>query len=156
MEFENAVSMVMKLEGGLVDDPADPGGVTKWGISKRAFPDVDVKNLTEEQARSLYFNHYWIPGKCALVPERIRLIYFDMCVLHGLHAAAVTLQKALNNAGQHVEVDGVIGDETLNAAVYLEPDRLRSYRVLRISNIVQNKPSMEKFWYGWYKRASTV
>lgn len=156
MEFENAVSVVIKLEGGLVDDANDPGGITKWGISKRAFPDIDIANLTEEQARIIYFNHYWVPAKCALMPQRLRLIYFDMCVLHGLNAAAVTLQKALNNVGQHVEIDGVIGYETLNAAVYLEPDRLRSYRVLRLSNIIQNKPLMEKFWYGWYKRASTV
>jgi len=156
VEFENAVSIVMKIEGGFVNDSKDPGGATKWGISQKSFPNIDIANLTDEQARSLYFTHYWVPAKCALMPERLRLIYFDMCVLHGINAATTTLQKALNNAGQHVLVDGVIGSETLNAAVYLEPDRLRSYRVLRISNIVLNKPAMERFWYGWYKRASTV
>lgn len=156
MEFENAVSIVMKIEGGYVNDLLDPGGATKWGISKRAFPEINIETLTDEQARSLYFTHYWVPAKCALMPERLRLIYFDMCVLHGITAAVRTLQTALNGAGYKVDVDGIIGTETLNAAAYLEPDRLRSYRVLRIANIVSNRPSMEKYWYGWYKRAVTV
>ncbi len=156
MEFENAVTMIMKIEGGYVCDPLDPGGATKWGISHKSFPEINIATLTDEQARSLYFTHYWIPGKCALVPERLRLIYFDMCVLHGIPAAVRTLQTALNGAGYRIDIDGIIGDETLSVAVHLEPERLRSYRVLRIANIVSNRPSMEKFWYGWYKRATTV
>ncbi len=156
MDFEQAVSIVMKIEGGFVQDQNDPGGATKWGISQKSFPNINIKEMTDEQARSLYFNYYWIPGKCALMPERIRLVYFDMCVLHGVSAAAITVQKALNNAGYKVEVDGVIGDETLNAAPHLEPERLRSYRVLRLANLVAAKPTMEKYWYGWYKRATSV
>ncbi len=156
MEFESAVSTIMRIEGGFTEDPADPGGTTKWGISQRSFPNVDIRNMTDEQARALYFTHYWVPAKCALMPERLRLIYFDMCVLHGIPAAVRTIQTALNGAGHNVDIDGIIGDETLNAAVYLEPDRLRSYRVLRLANLIAGKPSLEKFWFGWYKRATTV
>lgn len=156
MEFEQAVSIVMKIEGGYVDDKNDPGGATKWGISQRSFPMVDIKNMTDEQARSLYFNHYWLLGKCSMLPERIRLIFFDMCVLNGVYAATKTLQKALNGAGYRVEIDGIIGNKTLSVASYLDPVRLRSYRILRIANIVLKRPTMEKYWYGWYKRASEV
>jgi lysozyme family protein len=156
MEFEQAVSIIMKIEGGFTQDSLDPGGATKWGISQKSFPDINIKSMTDEQARSLYFTHYWIPGKCALLPERIRLIYFDMCVHQGISSAVITLQKALNGSGYAVEIDGIIGTETIEAAAHLEQDRLRSYRVLRLSNIVSNKPEMEKYWYGWYKRASTI
>ncbi len=156
MDFEQAVSIVMRIEGGYVNDPNDPGGETRWGISKRAFPWVNIKTLTEEQARSLYFTHYWIPAKCGFLPERIRLIFFDMCVLHGKYAATKTLQRALNGSRHYVTVDGFIGNETLNATPYLEPDRLRSYRILRIANIVSRRPSLEKYWFGWYRRAVHV
>ncbi len=156
MEFEQAVSIVMKLEGGYTFDPNDPGGETRWGISQKAFPDINIKTLTDEQARSLYFTHYWVPAKCALLPERIRITYFDMCVHQGIPSAVRTLQKALNGSGYRVDVDGIIGSETIEAAAHLEQDRLRSYRVLRLSNIVSNNPAMERFWYGWYKRASTI
>ena len=50
MTFEEAVKSVLKHEGGYVNDPKDPGGETNFGISKRAFPDLDIKNLTEEDA----------------------------------------------------------------------------------------------------------
>jgi len=156
MDFDAIVRAIISLEGGYVNDPADPGGETKYGISKQAFPDVDVANLTEAGARDLYFSYYWIPGKCSMLPERLRLIYFDMCVHNGLNAAAVTLQRALCGAGYIVEVDGVIGQETLSAATKLEPERLRSYRILRLAQLVASKPSLEKFWYGWYKRAVKV
>jgi lysozyme family protein len=156
VEFEQVVTAIMKAEGGYVDDAKDPGGATKWGISKKSFPDINIKTLTEEQARSLYFTHYWVPGKCGLLSERIRLIYFDMCVHQGIASAVTTLQKALSSAGYAVEIDGIIGTETISASIHLEQDRLRSYRVLRLANIVTNNPAMEKYWYGWYKRALTM
>ena len=156
MDFDQAVGIVIRVEGGFVDDLDDPGGMTKYGISARAFPEVDIASLTEDGARALYLDHYWIPGKCALLPERLRLIYFDMCVLHGLHAAAITLQRALNGAGYPIAVDGIIGSETIRAAAYLEPERLRSYRILRIASIVAKRPSMGKYWFGWYRRAIEV
>ena len=51
MSFEQAVAMVFKHEGGYVNDPKDPGGETRWGISKRAYPDVDILRLTEDEAK---------------------------------------------------------------------------------------------------------
>jgi lysozyme family protein len=156
MDFDQAIEIVMKVEGGYVNDATDPGGETKWGISKRAFPNVDIRNLTKIEARKIYFDHYWAPSKCSLMPERLRLIFFDMCVHHGIYSATVTLQKALNGSGYPVKVDGLIGDKTLSVAPYLEPERLRSYRVLRIGTIVAKRPTMEKYWYGWYKRAISV
>lgn len=156
MDFDQAVKVVMKIEGGYVNDPQDPGGETKWGISKKSFPNESIPSLTRKRARELYHEHYWVPGKCALLPERLRLVYFDMCVLHGKYAAVKTLQEALNGAGYEVDIDGVIGDQTLQYSTYLEPDRLRSYRVLRIARIVMKRPTMEKYWFGWYKRAIRV
>ena len=156
LDFDHAVGKVIEVEGGYVNDPDDPGGETKWGISKRVFPNEDIFNLTQGRAKELYFDHYWVPGKCAQLPARLRLVFFDMCVLHGQYAATKVLQQALNGAGVATEVDGVLGEQTLRNATYLDPERLRSYRVLRIARIITGRPSAEKYWFGWYKRAVQV
>ena len=53
-EFKLAIPRVITNEGGYVNDPDDPGGETKYGISKRSYPALDIKNLTVEQATAIY------------------------------------------------------------------------------------------------------
>ena len=60
--FGHAITTTLQHEGGYVNDPADPGGETRYGISKRAFPQVDVKTLTLQQAKALYKVFYWEKG----------------------------------------------------------------------------------------------
>ena len=60
-DFETAVNEVLGEEAGYVNNVADPGGETKWGISKRAFPSVDIANLSRDDAKALYLAHYWEP-----------------------------------------------------------------------------------------------
>ena len=57
--FLRAVKEVLKIEGGYVNNPNDRGGETKYGISKRAYPNVDIKNLTLDKAKQIYYNDYW-------------------------------------------------------------------------------------------------
>ena len=59
--FEECMDRLMsdRIEGGYVNDPNDPGGETKYGISKRSYPSVDIRNLTKEQAKSIYFRDFW-------------------------------------------------------------------------------------------------
>ena len=51
--FDEIIDVVLHHEGGYVNDPKDPGGETNYGISKRAYPDVDIKNLTEDGAKDI-------------------------------------------------------------------------------------------------------
>ncbi len=57
--WEKAISFVLKWEGGYSNDPYDSGGETKYGISKRSYPNLDIKNLTLEQAKEIYKRNYW-------------------------------------------------------------------------------------------------
>jgi lysozyme family protein len=57
--FERALAFTLRWEGGLSQDPDDPGGTTKYGISARAHPEVDVRNLTLEDAKEIYRKEYW-------------------------------------------------------------------------------------------------
>ena len=63
MEFKDAVKIILKHEGGYVNDPVDPGGETNMGISKRAYPYLNIKELTKKDAEDIYFKDYWLKAK---------------------------------------------------------------------------------------------
>ena len=63
VKFDDIIKVVLKHEGGYVNDPKDPGGETNFGIAKRSHPDVDIENLTEDEAKDIYKEHYWIKTK---------------------------------------------------------------------------------------------
>ncbi len=155
--FNEIIEKILEHEGGYVDDPLDAGGETNFGITKKFYPNVDIKNLTKEQAKKIYHQDYWRSAKCDEVPPHLRYIYFDMCVNFGRRGAVKVLQRASNAKNKNkIEVDGGIGPVTLNAIQNLEVERIRAYRVLRFANIVNKKPEQERFWFGWFRRATKV
>jgi lysozyme family protein len=94
--FYEIIEDVIEKEGGYVNDPDDPGGETKYGISKKAFPKEDIKNLTIVRAKDIYYTKYWKPSKAYLIPDELQHIYFDMCVNFGIIGAGKVLQRAIN------------------------------------------------------------
>ena len=158
MNFDKAVEVILKHEGGYVNDPVDPGGETNMGISKRAYPYLNIKELTKKDAKDIYFKDYWLKAKCSKLPEELRMIYFDMVVNMGKSRAVKILQKAITAKGVKTAVDGGIGPQTISNALKsgLEPDRLRSYRVKYYADLISRKPKLEKYWFGWYRRALQV
>ena len=86
------------------------------------------------------------------------MIYFDMVVNMGKSRAVKILQTAISAKGVKTTVDGGIGPQTISNALKsgLEPDRLRSYRVKYYADLINRKPSLEKYWFGWYRRALEV
>lgn len=125
--FETALAFVLKHEGGYVNDPQDPGGETKYGISKRAYPNLDIKGLTEDGAKAIYRRDYWDrSGSEAL--GALGLIHFDTAVNMG-----VGMAKALFQAASGLE----------------------DYALLRIERylaIVKAKPAQAKYLHGWVRR----
>ena len=73
LSFESIVQVVLKHEGGYVNDPDDSGGETNFGISKRAFPDLDIKNLTKEDAVKIYHDKYWKPSRVESSRKRAKV-----------------------------------------------------------------------------------
>ena len=155
-EFKDIIEITLHHEGGYVNDPNDLGGETNFGIAKRFYPDVDIKNLTKEEASDIYRRDYWDKNKVDDMPEQLRHIYFDMCVNQGKGTAVKVLQRACNSKKADLKVDGGLGPATLNAVQKISLDRVRAYRVLRFANIVIDKPNQEKFWLGWFRRAIEV
>ena len=155
-EFNEIIEVVLKHEGGYVNDPDDPGGETNFGIAKRSHPDVDIKNLTKEGAKEIYREVYWDKNKVEKVPEQLRHIYFDMCVNMGRKRAGRIVQRAANNKGHNLVVDGVLGPVTLGKINNVELERVRAFRIKYYADLITKKPDLEKFYFGWFKRSLEV
>ncbi|WP_299734029.1 glycosyl hydrolase 108 family protein [uncultured Endozoicomonas sp.] len=151
--FESAIAFVLEAEGGYVNDPNDAGGETNHGISKRAHPELDIKALTVEQAKAIYFDDYWLLSRADDMPSYMGMAIFDTAVNMGNRTAAKLLQRA---AG--VLDDGIIGPKTLAAVYKHSPEYLLpqflSYRALRYHELA-DEPDEEhnkRFIRGWLKR----
>jgi lysozyme family protein len=109
--FDRAFDLVIGAEGGYVNDPKDPGGETNFGISKRAYPTLDIKNLTIDDAKDIYERDYWRAASCDRLPDVVAVALFDSAVNQGIRQATRMLQRALS-----VNDDGVLGSVTIAAA----------------------------------------
>tara|TARA_E500000318_G_C3496315_1_gene186566 strand:+ start:360 stop:833 length:474 start_codon:yes stop_codon:yes gene_type:complete len=154
--FKEIIEQVLEHEGGYVNDPKDLGGETKYGITKRFYPDIDIKNLTIEQAKDIYKKDYWDKNKVESLPQNLWHIYFDMCVNMGKRTAVKVLQRAAVNRGKDIEVDGGLGPMTIGALKGVELDRVRAFRVKYYVDLITAKPEQEKFFLGWFRRATEV
>ena len=86
-----AISATLAHEGGYVNDPADPGGETKFGISKRAYPDVDIKSLTRQEAEMIYRRVYWEKAGCDKMDNSDLAIVVFAHSLKPIHATSLIL-----------------------------------------------------------------
>lgn len=157
MMFEIAVSLILKLEGGLVDHPRDPGGITNHGISLRAHPYIGregIKTLTKDKAKKIYFKHYWEPIKGDHLPPELAVCVFDGAVNQGVVASAKILQSVVG-----ATVDGVIGPKTLSAVTanyYLKGnDLILDFMSQRMMRYVRTD-GFGEFGRGWTKRVLHV
>lgn len=149
-DFDRAVGIVLTEEGGYVNDPRDPGGETKFGISKRQYPDIDIANLTPQQAAEIYKRDYWTPCKCGALSWPLALFVFDSAVNQGVNAAIRMLQRALN-----VPQDGLLGPRTMAAARTARPwhaARFMAFRAMRY----QSTRNFDRFGEGWLIRLFRV
>lgn len=181
MRFDDAFKIVLGFEGGYVNDPADRGGETNYGITYNTLNDaknkgwipfnVTIQNIQLEHAKIIYKKGYWDVIQADSLPHPLDLIMFDSAVNHGPGAAVKLLQKSLNALLRYTElkVDGIIGPLTLRAINdyvglgstpgtppnsnirYLCIDVLLN-RVELYSSIVNSNKSQEKFLKGWLNR----
>ena len=150
MDFDLAFKAVIGHEGGYVNHPSDPGGETKFGISKRSYPGVDIKNLTLDQAKEIYRKDFWDKLHLDELPDVIRFDLFDAAVNSGVATAIKFLQKACE-----VNADGKLGSITIGAANRIDPQaldkRLSAYRLLYLVSL----RTFPTFGKGWITRVAT-
>ena len=158
--FEQAFERILKNEGSDSDHPLDGGGYTKWGISSVSHPTIDVKNLTLEDAKSIYHDEYWSRFGLYRLADKpaIAVKVMDMAVNMGGRKAIMVLQRALRACGEkNVQDDGILGDETALAASRANEQcllvGLRSEGAGYYRGIVSMAPSQGIFLKGWLNRA---
>lgn len=150
MSFDFALNIVLRHEGGYVNHPSDPGGETNFGISRRSYPELDIKNLTREQAGEIYRRDYWDKIKGDSLPLMLAIFAFDTAVNMGVSKASRMLQEA---AG--VAQDGVIGPKTLKACQKTPQsvlERMATARILRYTQL----HNFDVFGRGWIARTVSV
>lgn len=133
-DFQQAVAFVLAQEGGYVNDPADPGGETKYGITKRSYPYLDIATLTREQAIGLYYVDYWEASGAPGLPMPLALVVFDTAVNVGVSRA----QDWLAQSGGNI-------------------DRYLALRETYYRDLAASQPSrFAKFLAGWLARIANL
>lgn len=164
--FDEAFDRAMAIEGfdNLHRVTGDPGGLTKWGISQRAFPNLDIAAMTRDKAKFLYRTQYWDRVQADKLPDALRGHVFDAAGNQGVGKAATLLQEAINLYSAtlrsvpcdrpSVTVDGGIGPQTIAAANSYNAERLATlFRHLRREDYInQAKAGKGKFLFGWLNR----
>jgi lysozyme family protein len=167
--FEEAFKEVINIEKGYVNSIYDRGGETKFGISKKTYPHLDIEKLTFEEAKNIYFYDFW---NCELLTlsnikdKNIAIELFDTSVNMGQGTAGKFLQVALNHMNRNnrlyrdLLVDGWIGASTLNALniILKRGEKAQLLKVLngeqytRYVAIITNAPEQEMNFVGWMVR----
>jgi len=147
MNFDTAFDRLIGHEGGYVNDPNDPGGETNWGISKRSYPTVDIRNLTREQAKAIYRRDFWNRIHADELPDGTAFQAFDFAVNSGIETAVRKLQRALGVAD-----DGRWGPVTRAAAQAMsESDQIMLLNAERL-DFMRRLSTWRNFGSGWAGR----
>jgi len=160
--FARAIARLLGDEGGYVDNPADPGGETKFGISKREYPDLEIATLTRADAAAIYYRDWWQRYRYSELPGPIAAKLFDLAVNIGPDHAVRCLQRALRACGRRVTEDGALGRAT-NIAVgaanqlamlaALRAEAAGYYRSLAALERGRRAGGDREFLDGWLNRA---
>ena len=146
--FETALRVILDHEGGYVNDKRDNGGETKYGISKRSYPDLDIPNLTKEQAGRIYRKEYWNKIRGDYLPFGIALVLFDMSVNMGVKRSVKFLQGIVG-----AKRDGILGDRTMEALHHLSRqyicEQLTKERIMYYIRL----DDFDEFGNGWVSRS---
>lgn len=167
--FERAVHYVLANEGGYVNDPADAGGATNFGITQhtlqhyvgRPVTELEVKEMPLSTAKEIYRKNYWIPVSCDKITQvGIATCIFDTGVLYGPVVAMKFAQQAANAQGMNLLEDGALGPVSVAALNQCSQskfiDSFHGLVIARIKAIVAAHPTNAKFKAGWEHRADRL
>ena len=155
--WDKSFFQVMKSEGGFVNNPKDPGGMTNLGVTKKNWEnwvkhpvdEAEMRSLTHEQVKPFYKANYWDLIKGDELPSGIDYITFDYAVNAGVGRAAKTLQLALGTTA-----DGVIGKGTIGVASKADPDETIRRFTEEKERFYKGLPTFGTFGKGWLNRVA--
>lgn len=153
--FQKCIDVLFPLEGGYSDRPDDKGGKTKYGISQRAYPDLNIEALTKEMAADIYYNDYWVPMIIEEISNQLLVLHlFVFGVNAGIRTSIRLLQRLVG-----VKDDGYVGSKTIKAIKNFDGDILqkfiekeKEFYVL----LVKKHPEQEVNLRGWINRINNT
>ena len=149
--FNRCMAQVFLHEGGYVNNAQDPGGETNFGISKRSYPNEDIRGMTRERAAKIYRRDYWNPVRGDDLPAGIDLVAFDAAVNSGVSRGAKWLQQALG-----VAADGRVGPNTIEAARKADKEAVIIGALALRRGFLHRLPHWNTFGKGWDARLRGV
>ena len=155
MSFSDCLAVILKNEGGFVDDPQDPGGATNLGITLNTLSTwlgqtasvEEVQSLTPDAVAPIYQALYWHVAHCGDCPPGVDLMMFDEAVNQGPGRAVCTLQMALG-----VKVDGQFGPLTRGALAGADPAPLIASMAAARNTYYRSLANFPRFGQGWLNR----
>lgn len=149
--FDASMAEVFRHEGGYANDPHDPGGETNMGISKRSYPNENIKGMTRDRAKAIYRRDFWNAVSGDSLPAGLDLVAFDPAVNSGVSRGAKWLQQALG-----VKADGKIGPNTIATAKAANAeaviDRACDLRLAWLRTL----PTWSRYGKGWTSRVESI
>ena len=153
--FNECLKMLLKHEGGFVNHPKDPGGITNLGVTKAVYDKWTGENSTEEDMRALkvedvapiYKKNYWDRCHCDDLPSGADWSVFDWAVNSGTGRASKALQKIVG-----ATQDGAIGPKTLQLVANQDPDFLIQNMYDQRQSFYEKLNTFETFGNGWTRR----
>lgn len=145
--FDSFIDRLLAHEGGYTAGKGDPGGETNWGISKRSYPNVNIRGLTRPQAIAIYRRDFWDRSKADKLAPAVGFQLLDAAVNSGIGQATRWLQKAVGVAD-----DGVIGPITLAAIAKADHNDLVMRFLAERLDFMTRLGGWERFGRGWARR----
>jgi len=157
--FQKAISYIIQHEeSGYISNLNEKGGETKYGISKRAYPAVDIKNLSLEDAKKIHYIDHWLKNKCHFMPTyELALKLLSLSINVGSLKAGRLVQRALRGFGRMLIEDGVINAQTLDVINNVDPHMLlmalKSEAAGYYRLLAEIQPTKKRLISGWLNRA---
>ena len=157
--FDLAMRLLLRHEGGFVNHPKDPGGMTNLGVTKavwdahtgKSASEADMRALTQKDVQPVYKARFWDAIHGDALPHGVDYCLFDCAVNSGPSRATKLAQYVL-----HQKVDGSLGKNTLAAIQKADPvEFIEDYSQRRL-DFLKSLPTWETFGKGWGKRVSEV
>ena len=162
--LSTALKFTLRWEGGYVNHPADPGGATNKGVTKKVYDAYrqgkglglnDVRNITDAEVHDIYEHGYWAKAKCPILAIDLDTVQFDTAVNMGVGRAIKFMQKSTGCVA-----DGAWGPNTAAAVADCDPGKtLKAYcdtREAFYEGLVRRRPKMKVFMKGWMNRLNDL
>lgn len=156
--FDYIINIILSNEGGYSNNSNDKGGITKFGISRRSYPDVDIANLTKVDAKNIYKRDFWDKYLYKNINNlEVATKFFDLAVNIGHYWACILVQRALRASGKNVVEDGNFGPKNLDAINNVDSTDLLAALKSEAAGYYRTLAAIDKqdkvFLKGWLNRA---